>query len=187
MPGLALVAALLMLPACDPSHRCGADQLCLFADNGMRGPMVAFTDDEAAYAGVGWDGPGPDGSDGPAGPDDAASSISNDTDSWVLVYVDPDRRGPALCLGPQAFVEDLEAYDYDAFGHTFGDAASSHELRTTRPRAARRGGPCNHVVTGDDVVAGGGWDRPPGPAEAPDAAEPATPTCSSHGPRRPGG
>jgi hypothetical protein len=136
--------ALATLTGCDPSGRCGDGEVCVFEDNSMRGAMQRFTDDDSSYES-----------------DDAVSSIANNTDSWVVFYVDHRQRGHALCVGPQAFVENLEDYEYDVFGHTFGDAFSSHELLAGRPRASSRGGPCDHTVTGDTVVGGGGWDRPP--------------------------
>lgn len=144
-----LAAGLLgTLSGCDPSGRCGDGEVCVFQDNSMRGAIERFTDDESSYAGEA---------------DDGVSSIANNADDWVVFYVDQEQRGHAVCVGPQAFVEDLEAYEYDVFGHTFGDAISSHELLAGRPRPSTRGGPCDHVITGDTVVGGGGWDRPSRP------------------------
>jgi hypothetical protein len=157
-------ALLLALPlaSCDPSGRCGAGELCVFEENGMRGGMVVFTGDDGSYVDDGWP---------PTGrADNAVSSVANGTDRWAVLYVDPDHGGHALCVGPGAFVDDLERYEYDAFGHTFGDAISSHELLPVRPRPSTRGGPCGHTVTGDSVVGGGGWDRPPSPPPPPPPA-----------------
>lgn len=145
--GVLLVGVGLAVPGlvgCDPSGRCDPGQVCVYEDNSMRGDMESVTDDDSSYE-----------------HDDAISSIANNTDDWVVFYVDRRHRGHAVCVGPQAFVEDLEVYEYDVFGHTFGDALSSHRVVASRPRPSTRGGPCHHLVTGDTVVAGGGWDRPP--------------------------
>lgn len=163
-----LVTLLLVVPlaASDPSNRCDAGQVCVFEQNAMRGAVVGFTVDDASYGDDAWR------SSTSATADDSVSSIANATDRWVVFHVDPDHRGHALCVGPQAFVDDLEAYEYDAFGHTYGDAISSHELRSSRPRPSSRGGPCDHTVTGDSIVGGGGWDRSPAPGDPAPACAP---------------
>jgi hypothetical protein len=168
-----LPGVLVVVPASgDPSGRCATGELCLFADNHMHGPLLRFTGDARSYA----DGGQATGAEGAAVADDGASSLVNDTDRWAVVYVDRGLRGHALCVAPGAFVDDLEAYGYDSYGHTFGDAVSSHELRATRPRPYDRGGPCDHVVTGDAVVGGGGGT--PGPsAPAPLSPPPPERSC----------
>jgi hypothetical protein len=147
-PIVFLPLVLLPLAGCDPSGRCGPSEVCVFEDNSMRGDVQRFTADADGYS-----------------PGDEGSSVVNNTDDWVVFFVDPDHLGQAVCVGPQAFVDNLESYEYGVFGHTFGDALSSHDLVAGRPRPASRGGPCNHEITGDSIVGGGGWDRPePAPA-----------------------
>lgn len=138
-----LLLLLVPLGGCDPSGRCEPDEVCVFEDNSMRGEVQRFGDDATGYS-----------------PDDGGSSVVNNTDGWVVFYLDSDHLGHALCVGPQAFVDNLENYEYDVFGHTFGDALSSHDVVAGRPRPRARGGPCDHEITGDSVVGGGGWDRP---------------------------
>jgi hypothetical protein len=132
--------ALAGLAACDPSGRCPPGRICLFEDNGMRGPMVLLGARDRSYAGDTWWGPDR------RSPNDRASSVVNNTDRWVVLHVRTRHRGHAICLGPQRFASNLEAFSYDIFGHHFGDALSSHRTRRSEPRRVAQGGPCDHKL-----------------------------------------
>jgi Peptidase inhibitor family I36 len=139
---LCLLSLLMLgvLAGCDPSSRCPTDRVCVFEHNSMRGHMASFPRGDRRHANNTWVGPSK------ASPDDRASSLANNTNRWVVFHLDERLAGHAICVRPQGFISNLEAFAYDIFDHNFGDALSSHAFTTTEPDLVAQGGPCDHKV-----------------------------------------